>query len=597
MDNISSQIKKTLSLKLPEIKNNCHYISVSLSTGHDLSVTVSKGFDILEVIELERFINDKNTPLGRITVTEQARIADNQSLYNIHKEKIIAALYELKDYIARHYTEVFEAGVYIESPYHYLLSRIKYPQQTKIDIRNIFNANQWFLISHHLAHAAGAFYQSQFNKSLVVSLDGGSKDGVLNVFLFDNDEIKHIANIDTTLCDYYSQLGFLFKDIKVPKKLDRIQTVYPGKIMGLSSYGNPDKIYTRLFKKYLHCRDDNTTRADVEKSFLRQGVNIHFCRTRYRYQKEFRENQAKKYGIEGSEAFIFAASIQKAFEEVYFDLIGPYFDQYTDYPICLTGGGALNILTNTRVYKQYGKLPFVPPDPNDCGLSLGGLLFLIKPKKRYEIPYSGPKLLDRDLLSTYLYEETFEYNYPNYTVKNIENDIALLATLIKTGNIIGVARGRSERGPRALGNRSILASATISGMKDKINHNIKGREWFRPFAPVVRYEDVNTYFEWDQESRYMSFCPLVRKEYQTVLEPITHIDGTARIQTVTRDQNQFIYDLLTEFKKQNDIGVMVNTSFNVDSKPIVSSVKDCFRVLKNTDMNGILIDNVLIMKQ
>jgi carbamoyltransferase len=171
-----------------------------------------------------------------------------------------------------------------------------------------------------------------------------------------------------------------------------------------------------------------------------------------------------------------------------------------------------------------------------------------------------------------------------------------LAQDLLEGKIVGVARGKAEHGARALGNRSILCNPSIPDMKDTLNEKVKHREWYRPFAPVVRLEDVSKYFEWEGESRWMSFCPKVKEEWREKLAAITHIDGTARVQTVTREQNEWLYDLLTEFDRINGVGVLLNTSFNVDGKPILSSIKDAFKILESTQMDGLVIENYYFKK-
>jgi carbamoyltransferase len=133
-------------------------------------------------------------------------------------------------------------------------------------------------------------------------------------------------------------------------------------------------------------------------------------------------------------------------------------------------------------------------------------------------------------------------------------------------------------------------------MKDILNKKVKNREWYRPFAPVVRLEDVDKYFEWDSDARWMSFAPLVKEEYRSKLPAITHVDGTARLQTVTREQNSLLYDLLTEMDKATGIGVLLNTSFNVNGRPILTTVKDIFTILKNTQLDGSVIEDLYVTK-
>ena len=156
--------------------------------------------------------------------------------------------------------------------------------------------------------------------------------------------------------------------------------------------------------------------------------------------------------------------------------------------------------------------------------------------------------------------------------------------------IYGLVQGKCEHGPRALGNRSIICSPK-PGMKDILNSQVKHREYFRPFAPIVRLEDVSKYFKWEGESRHMNFAAPVKKAYQDILQSITHEDGTARIQTITREQNTFMYDLLTKMQTMGIIPVLLNTSFNTNGKPILNSYKEAFDVYENNNMNGVIILN------
>ena len=162
---------------------------------------------------------------------------------------------------------------------------------------------------------------------------------------------------------------------------------------------------------------------------------------------------------------------------------------------------------------------------------------------------------------------------------------------------MGIARDRMEHGPRALGNRSILCNPSIPEMKDILNEKVKHREYYRPFAPVVRLEDVSEYFEWEGESRWMTFCPKVKKEWRKKLPSITHVDNTARIQTVTQEQNPWLYELLTKFKEKTGVGVLLNTSFNVNGKPILNTIRDAFEILDKSEMDGLVIEDTYIKKR
>jgi carbamoyltransferase len=293
--------------------------------------------------------------------------------------------------------------------------------------------------------------------------------------------------------------------------------------------------------------------------------------------------------IEDKLAWDIAATTQRAFEDSFLEVALPYMNEYPDLPIGIAGGCGLNILLNTRLVNEFNKEVFVGPDPNDCGIALGLMLNHLRPEKPFDSTYSGTTLLDLDSLSYYIQNTHIRFTSNFLDQDDLINDLS-------EGKIVGVARGRSEHGARALGNRSIICNPSIPEMKDTLNAKVKHREWYRPFAPVVRLEDVNKYFEWNKESKWMSFCPKVREEWREKLGAITHVDGTARVQTVTREQNEWLYDLLTKFEEKTGIGVLLNTSFNVDGKPILSTVKDAFTILEKTELDCLIIEDYYFKK-
>jgi carbamoyltransferase len=173
---------------------------------------------------------------------------------------------------------------------------------------------------------------------------------------------------------------------------------------------------------------------------------------------------------------------------------------------------------------------------------------------------------------------------------------AEIARLLAQGKIIGVARGNSEHGPRALGNRSILCDPGVTGMKDRLNHEVKFREWFRPYAPVTRLQSAGRYFEIDQPAPYMSFAPRVREEWKARLAAIVHEDGTARVQTVTVAQNPWLYELLERFEAISGYDVLMNTSFNSKGRPILTTAAEALELLSTTSLDFVVIEDRLVAK-
>jgi len=291
----------------------------------------------------------------------------------------------------------------------------------------------------------------------------------------------------------------------------------------------------------------------------------------------------------GQTAWDIAKTSQIAFENVVMEILTPYLEEYPELPLIVVGGCGLNILFNTMLYEKLDREIFVPPNPNDCGIATGMMLNFIKPDKAVDITYAGIGILDQDTLMSYA--EEFGYGDTCYPVS-----IEELVSDLEDGKIVGVVRDTCEHGPRALGNRSILCNPAYPEMKDILNSKVKNREWYRPFAPVCRLEDVSKYFNFEGESRWMSFCPTVKEEWREKLTSITHVDGTARVQTVTKEQNEWLYNLLTKFEEASGVGVLLNTSFNVNGKPILSRYSDAIKVYRETEMDRLLLQDYYFIK-
>jgi len=250
----------------------------------------------------------------------------------------------------------------------------------------------------------------------------------------------------------------------------------------------------------------------------------------------------------------------------------------------------LDVLFNQKLKKilnAEGYDLYVPPNPNDCGQSLGQYLY--KTKEHIEpLVYSGFDILDRDKFDLFL---------SNGKYFTEESSPEKIVSLISEGKIGGIIQGYSEVGPRALGNRSIICDPSFKDMKDILNAKVKFREWFRPFAPVCREEDMHKYFDDAFASHYMSYAPLVKKEYRDKLPSITHYDGTSRLQTVNSKQHKLFYDILSCMQNTKKIPVILNTSFNIKGRPILTKIEDAFYVLDNTELDFLVVENLLVFKK
>ena len=530
---------------------------ISMHGSHNGSVAFNVG-DKIYVVEMERFNGYKNSGISQYKSIPNADIQLKnicemiKRRYGIDKFDVCVTSYS-------HSINVING----ESIY------VKYED-------NIPHAEPLHDLTHQYLHAIGAYYQSPYEKMLIISFDGGGNDGFFNGYVCESKKeapkLLFSAKYDMGA---YMTFGHYLKPIMQESGFDDGNLVYSGKLMGLCGYGNVREEWLEAFRQFYRTE---VYSKNIQEKLAELGPKVGL---------KFNSNDR----FDGDIAYGIAATSQKAFEDVFFEVTDQYFEKYKDYAIGMTGGCALNVLLNTEIKKRYNRPMFVPPNPSDCGLAVGGLLHVMKPEKPIEVMYSGMPLLDIDSVGYYIYEHSYNCDIKHNT------PVDELARYICNGKIVGVARGNAEHGPRALGNRSIVCDPSFPHMKDVLNAKVKNREWYRPFAPVVRIEDAVKYFEACQESPYMSFAFKVRQEYAEKLKSITHIDGTARVQTLKREINPWLYDLIGEVEKINGIGVLLNTSFNVNGKPILSTVKEAFTVFDNTQMDGLIIEDTFIKKR
>jgi predicted NodU family carbamoyl transferase len=525
--------------------------SAAIHVDHNASIALYYDNDILEVIEIERFINQKNAELRDLSQEKNVTT-------------ILPLLKEVSSYIKQkynfnHYEKLILSkcwSSYSGDPRNSETFLLGSSLSIYFKANEIINEK-----THQELHASNTFYQSPFNESIIVSFDGGGSDGWFNIYKgVKGKELELLFSSNINLGRHYSNFGVLLEPIKNFNYLSA-----PGKFLGLQSYGR----VINEWKPYINDFFKTPTSPVYGKKEFKERIPELMKQLNLEY------NEKK---LEGELAYNFARTVQEVFEDIVFELITPYIDQFKNLPVCITGGCALNIVLNAKI-KERVKNIFIAPNSSDCGIAVGSLCKHFKPTKQIDITYKGVDVLDRICLASYVKER-----------KGQIVDIMNIAEDLSNNLILGVVRGRSEHGPRALGNRSIVCSPIDPNMKDILNKKVKNREWFRPFAPIVRLEDASLYFEMKGESRWMNYCFKVKGEYRDKLKSITHIDGTARVQTVTREQNGFMYDLLTKFKDITGVGVLLNTSFNVSGRPILTTYKDAFKVFDETELDRLYLD-------
>lgn len=280
------------------------------------------------------------------------------------------------------------------------------------------------------------------------------------------------------------------------------------------------------------------------------------------------------------------ATSQNIFEETIQRYVYPFIEEKRYNRVIMVGGCALNITMNSKIESDFDIRVFTPPCPNDCGISLGATKLYNPKLSMLKSPFTNIKPIG---------EKALHKLRKDFYHKIISIDE--LAELLKKGLIVGTMIGPLEIGPRALGNRSYLASPLIHGMKNKINSpTIKNREFWRPVAAVITIDKLSEYFDTNNPSPYMTFAPKTRRNYLSLFREVTHVDGSSRVQTVTGEDG-WIYHLLKSFGKLTGIEMLMNTSFNKKGHPLINDYKEAYRIFKESGLDAIVIDESTTIKE
>lgn len=448
-------------------------------------------------------------------------------------------------------------------------------------------------LPHHMAHTLSAYHSSPFENCMVISWDGQGDGRFYSESIIRNGEI-----IDYFSPSYYigvSQpmrwVGHFCKRHISPHVLKLETTAsldYAGKVMGLSAYGDTGdenfRELVNLYKKIMQASADYyawqrgklLNRDDIQSNPQRAWPHPWLKD----WQQDRKEIWTEKEEIQH------CAAVQVASNETLHELTQRQkFKEKMkrcDNNLIITGGSALNVVTNAYLREKTNFNIWVPPDPGDGGLSFGVSTW--KAKQLGWKGYDPDKRPDRTISNIPFDTKNIGLALSDSRVTS-PNEIA---NLLVEGKIIGLIQGNIENGARALGHRSILCDPSIPDMRDKINAKIKNREWYRPFAPICRKEDAHKWFNARtfDHLEHMSFTVDVKPECIDKFPSITHVDGTARLQTVTRDSNALLYGILNQHKN-----VLLNTSFNVQGKPILNSWQTAKRILDETDLDHIVFLN------
>ena len=469
-----------------------------------------------------------------------------------------------------------------------------------------FCEKKFFFSEHHLSHAASAFFPSPFEKALIFTADGVGEWATTSVAIGETNNIKIKKEIN-----YPNSLGLLYSAF----------TYYIGfkvnsgeyKLMGLAPYGQP--IYSELIEeKLIDIKDDGSFRLDQRYFDYSTGFKMTNKKFDKLFKKEARKPETKiqKFHMD------VAASIQKVTEKIILKVLKSLKQEFNIENLCLAGGVALNCVANGLIQREkIFKNVWIQPAAGDAGGSLGSALALwhMHLKKR-RIPNKNDSMRGSYLGPAYnknSIKNELQKLGANYKFLEKKQMLKSVAKMIAKGKAIGWFQGRMEFGPRALGSRSILADPRNKLMQKQLNLKIKFRESFRPFAPSILEDETKNWFNLDCKSPYMLLVSDVKKNkliknrsnsnvlsninnIRSVVPSITHIDNSARIQTVNKNQNLIFYQLLNEFYKITKTPILINTSFNIRGEPIVCSPQDAFKCFMGTNLDVLVIENYVLEK-
>lgn len=479
----------------------------------------------------------------------------------------------------------------------YLWQNVKSKEKVQEKFKQVTGLNNKVLfLDHHLSHASSSYFVSGFSEAAVVTIDGVGENSTTTFGYGKNKKIKILKCIN-----FPNSIGLMYTAVTTFLGFKANDDEY--KVMGLSAYGNSDKNtnpYFKLMKKLVEVRSDGSFKLNMKyfsherfdgEAYTSEMIKLFKIKPRKEDEKMRKEYED------------IASALQMLTEEMVFSILRYVYKKTKCENLCLAGGVALNSVLNGKIIKNTPfKKIFIQPSAGDSGTVIGAakyLQYLLDPKAPLEHianSYFGPKFSDNSIKK---YLDSNQIKYQKFESR--EQLLKITASLLKEKKVIGWFQGRMEWGPRALGNRSILASSLSFEMQNILNEKVKHREMFRPFAPAICEDDTFDYFECDQPTpepaSYMLMVYPIKKEKQELIPAVTHVDGSGRLQVVNRKQNPLYYDLIKEFGRQTGVPILVNTSFNVKGEPIVCAPNDAYKCMLGTEIDCLVMNNFLILRK
>jgi len=540
---------------------------------HDSSACLFKNGELIFACEEEKFSGIKHDSSFPSKVLDYIF-----KKYNISKSEIECVCYYESPIIKRKRVVKNSLNNLLKKPIYSLKSFFKnIRESSNIDklLKDI--SDNVFYSEHHLSHQYYAYYSSEFKGATIVSIDGVGEYDTTAVSSIKSDKMMY-----SSVAQYPHSLGLFYSAMTSYLGFKPNEGEY--KVMGLASYGSKSK-YIKLVSELIKFKG-GSLHCDMDKFCWDRDNTLMFNHKLIEHLGVLPRDSDEPITAEHEEL---AHAIQSTYEDILFKILNSIKSNSTN--LCLSGGCAYNGKANGGIYSNTNfKKLWIPLAPSDAGSAIGACInYIVNNTNIIPIinhnPFLGPSFdIDEKLLNGLKFKKFKKENELIYFIAN----------KLKDGNVVGWFRGNIEFGARALGNRSILADSTIDGMKDRINKLIKKRESFRPFAPIVKKESQFKFFEMTEDIPYMNQIVKVKHEYINKLKAVTHIDGTARVQTI--DSNSPMYKLLTTYEELTGYPILLNTSFNIKDKTMVLKPEDAINTFYTTDLDYLVLGNFILFK-
>ncbi|MBH07203.1 MAG: carbamoyltransferase [Phycisphaeraceae bacterium] len=558
--------------------------------GHDAAAAIMRDGKLLGLVEEERFLRQKHVasfPIHSIRwccdhVGIKPAELDHIVYYWDPRAARLARAWFLLRHLPKSIGLIKSRG---DKEASMLRLRKTLAKQLQLDGRTVIH-----FAPHHLCHAASAFLTSAFDKAAILSIDAAGEWDCAWMGYGDGIDMKCLRREH-----FPNSLGLVYG--AVTEFLGYRFASGEGKVMGLAPYGDPGR-FIQQFRDMIKTTPDG-----------RYGVDMSYFNYQYHgrsnwFSKKFFDTfgPPRKPASELTDHYKdVSAALQMRTEEVGLYMAKWLRQQTGLNKVCLAGGVCLNSVMNGRILREgvFDEV-VVQPAANDAGTALGGCFWLWntvmrKPRKYiFEHAYLGPAWSDEQYERAVRQEIKSKHQVE---IEKVKDAPSLAASMLSDGKIIGWFQGRMEMGPRALGNRSILADPRVGKMKDLLNERVKFRESFRPFAPSILEEKIGQWFDCGYPSPYMILVYNVLLEKRKYIPAVTHVDGTGRVHSVNRKHNPRYYGLLTEFERLTGVPIVLNTSFNIRGQPVVNKPEQAIECFVNTGIDVLFLGDYVLSKQ